>query len=90
MLVVTPNTCIDVTTWLPSLGCVGQLERDIYQSAELRRDARRFGSGGEHHRDFTDALALMAAGLPEWEWPAGGVPVEAVWTRNKWRHLELE
>ena len=71
--------------WRPSGDAAALLQEDVFQAAWLRREAGRFGSGGEHFRDFADALALLAAAQPQWDWPEDGVPAEAVWTRNKWR-----
>jgi hypothetical protein len=60
------------------------LQRDIYQSARLRDEAKLYETG-DASRDFVDAIRLMMAEANSWDWPVEHVEVEAVWTRNKWR-----
>jgi hypothetical protein len=58
---------------------------DIYRTADLRREARRFAEGDELRKELADALTILLAELPSWDWPAEGLEARATWTRNKWR-----
>ncbi|WP_406698300.1 reverse transcriptase domain-containing protein [Singulisphaera sp. Ch08] len=62
-----------------------RLAEDIYRPADLRGEARRFAKGAELRKELADALTILFAELPSWDWPDEGLKARATWTRNKWR-----
>jgi hypothetical protein len=61
------------------------LAENIYQPPRLRREARRFTANEPLRKELADALTILLAELHTWDWPGGGLPTRALWTRNKWR-----
>lgn len=66
-------------------GVLERLAQDIYRPADLRGEARRFAKGLELRKELADALTILLAELPAWDWPEEGLETRATWTRNKWR-----
>lgn len=66
-------------------GVLTALSNDGDQAPPLRREAAALLKDDVARKDLRDALSILMADLDGWDWPADGVPVEAVWTRNKWR-----
>lgn len=62
-----------------------RLAGDIYRPADLRGEARRFARDAELRKELADALTILFAELPSWDWPEEGLGARATWTRNKWR-----
>lgn len=62
-----------------------RLAGDIYRPADLRGEARRFAKDAELQKELADALTILFAELPSWDWPEDGLETRATWTRNKWR-----
>jgi hypothetical protein len=58
---------------------------DIYRPASVRSAARRFWSSEPLRKELADALTLLLAELPSWDWPQEGLTARALWTRNRWR-----
>ena len=66
-------------------GTLERLGADIYRPPHLRREARRFAADDLLRKELADALTILIAELPTWDWPAEGLATRALWTRNKWR-----
>ncbi len=64
---------------------LSQIQQDDCQSAELREEASAFDSDSNLKKDLQDALNMMLTDVDNWRYAEAGYPVEAVWTRNKWR-----
>jgi len=62
-----------------------RLADDIYRPAQLRGEARRFARDLELRKELADALTILFADLPSWDWPEEGLETRGTWTRNKWR-----
>jgi hypothetical protein len=62
-----------------------RIAADIYRGPRLRREARRFKANELLRKELADALTILVADLPTWDWPAEGLKTRALWTRNKWR-----
>jgi hypothetical protein len=58
---------------------------NIYQAPWLRREARCFAANDLLCKELSDALTILLAELHTWNWPAEGLGVRVLWTRNKWR-----
>lgn len=70
----------------PELGVsLDRLAKTIYHTPRLRREARQFHANQESQKELADALTILTADLPTWDWPAEGMEVRALWTRNRWR-----
>ena len=67
-----------------------RLAGDIYRPADLRGEARRFAESAELRKELADALTILVAELPSWDWPEEGLATRALWTRNKWRLYLVE
>jgi hypothetical protein len=68
-----------------------RIARNIYQPAQIRKEAKDFLANQELRGELSDALAILLAELDTWDWPPGGVAVRPLWTRNKWRlYLDLD
>jgi hypothetical protein len=68
-----------------------RIATDIYRSPRVRREGREFLANRELLKELQDALDIFLADLPTWDWPAEGLSVRPLWTRNKWRlYLDLD
>lgn len=67
-----------------------RIANDIYRPADLRSEARRFAKSAELRKELADALTILVAELPSWDWPEEGLETRALWTRNKWRLYLVE
>jgi hypothetical protein len=64
---------------------------DIYKPPRVRKEAKDFLSDKELLKELQDALTIFLAELDAWDWPAEGLTVRPLWTRNKWRlFLDLD
>jgi hypothetical protein len=61
------------------------LARDVYRTPELRRKASTTLGNATLVHEYAGGLTILVNNLSEWDWPADGVALRAVWTRNKWR-----
>jgi hypothetical protein len=64
---------------------LGALGRDIYRQASLRRQAVATLASNTQVHEYAGVLTILLSNLPEWDWPAEGVELRPLWTRNKWR-----
>jgi hypothetical protein len=64
---------------------LGALARDIYRQAALRRQAVATLSSDTQVHEYTGVLTILLSNLDEWDWPAEGIELRPLWTRNKWR-----
>jgi hypothetical protein len=58
---------------------------DIYQPPRVRKEAQDFLASPALLKELSDALTIFLAELDAWDWPAEGLAVRPLWTRNKWR-----
>jgi hypothetical protein len=64
---------------------LGALGRDIYRQPSLRRQAVATLSGNTQVHEYAGVLTILLNNLAEWDWPAEGLELRPLWTRNKWR-----
>jgi hypothetical protein len=67
------------------------VQRNIYQPAHLRKEAKRFAEDVVLQKELGDALQMHLPEPTAWDWPTAGVAARTLWTRNKWRlYLTLD
>jgi hypothetical protein len=64
---------------------LARIASNIYQPAQVRKEADDFLTNTELQKELSDALKIFLAELDTWDWPAQGLDVRTLWTRNKWR-----
>lgn len=64
---------------------LGRIANNIYQPAQVRKEAADFLTNAELLKELTDALTIFLSELDNWDWPLQGLDVRTLWTRNKWR-----
>ncbi len=68
-----------------------RIAEDIYQPPRVRKEANDFLASPQLLKELSDALTIFVAELGSWDWPAEGLAVRTLWTRNKWRlYLDLD
>ncbi len=64
---------------------LSDIQDDIYQSPNLRLEAKKLVDNYILGREFMTAISLSTRDPDTWNWPAEGIPFQVLWTRNKWR-----
>lgn len=64
---------------------MGHVRNEPYRPASARRAAGGVIGDAVAVRELAGALTILVERADAWDWPAAGVPLRPVWTRNKWR-----
>jgi len=62
-----------------------QLARSPYRNPKLCAVARSTALDEIQVNECVGALTILLHGLERWQWPEGGVEVELLWARDRWR-----